>query len=85
MATMYNVSAEELAKVFHHYHQALVNDFHGQASHEADFSWDQAPQNERRLMVAAARLTLLELNANATDKQDSRKYFAKPGEADWGC
>jgi len=85
MATMPNVSAEELAKVFHHYHEALANDFHGQATQEADFSWEQAPQSERRLMIAAARLTLLELNANADEKESKRRYFAKPGEADWGC
>jgi len=85
MASMYNVSAEELAKVFHHYHQALANDFHGQATKEADFSWDQASQGERKLMIAAARLTLLELGTNAAEREDGRRYFAKPGEADWGC
>jgi hypothetical protein len=34
-------------------------------------------------MIAAARLALLELGAH--DQEDSRKYFAKPGEAEWGC
>jgi hypothetical protein len=77
------VSAEELAKLFHHYKEALAEDFHGLAAEDASLSWDRAPQNERKLMVAAARLALLELAA--TDQQPGRKYFATPGEADWGC
>ena len=36
-------------------------------------------------MVAAARLTLLELALTSQEDPDQRKYFAKPGEADWGC
>ena len=85
-SSIQNVSAEDLAKVFHHYHEALAHDFHGHASREADFSWEQAPHTERKLMIAAARLTRLELAANATEAEpSSRQYFAKPGEADWGC
>ena len=85
MSSMHNVSAESLAKVFHHYHETLAHDFHGHASREAEVSWEQAPQDERKLMVAAARLTLLELAATPEGEQVDRKYFAKPGEADWGC
>ena len=85
MSTLHNVSAEDLAKVFHHYHEALENDFHGHACRQADFSWEQAPQNERKLMIAAARLTLLELAATSAMEKADRQYFAKPGEADWGC
>jgi hypothetical protein len=77
------VSAEELAKLFHHYQEALAEDFHGLAREDASLSWDRTPQNERKLMVAAARLALLELAA--CSHQSDRKYFAKPGEADWGC
>jgi hypothetical protein len=36
-------------------------------------------------MIAAARLTLLELAETAEGEQANRQYFAKPGEADWGC
>jgi hypothetical protein len=82
MSSINNLSAEDLAKLFHHYHEALAHDFQDQANGEADSSWEQAPQNERRLMVAAARLTLLEL---AAASEVNRQYFAKPGEADWGC
>ena len=85
MSSIPNVSAEDLAKVFHHYREALAHDFHGHASREADFSWEQTPPNERKLMIAAARLTLLELAATSEEKPANRRYFAKPGEADWGC
>jgi hypothetical protein len=85
MSSLQNVSAEDLAKLFHHYHEALAHDFHGHMSREATWSWDQAPQNERKLMIAAARLTLLELGATFEGEQPNRQYFAKPGEAEWGC
>ncbi len=85
MSSLQNVSAEDLAKLFHHYHEALAHDFHGHVSREATFSWEQAPQNERRLMIAAARLTLLELHASSGGEESPRQYFAKPGEAEWGC
>jgi len=85
MSSIHNVSAEDLAKVFHHYHEALASDFHGHANLQADSSWEQAPQDERKLMIAAARLTLLELAATSEIERDNRQYFAKPGEADWGC
>ncbi len=85
MSSIQNVSAEHLAKIFHHYQEALAQDFHGQPSREADSSWEQAPQNERKLMIAAARLTLLELAANSEMERANRQYFSKPGEADWGC
>jgi len=85
MSSLQNVSAEDLAKLFHHYHEALAHDFHGHMSREASFSWEQAPQNERKLMIAAARLTLLELRTESEKEQAHRQYFAKPGEAEWGC
>jgi len=81
MWSIQDVSAEELAKLLHHYRGALAHDFdcHGE---EAASSWDRASQSERKLMVAAARLALLEL---ATAPAPNRRYFAKPGEAEWGC
>lgn len=79
------VSAEELAKLFHHYEGALSEEFHGLHKEDASLSWEQLPQNERELMVAAARLTLLELGAPAEKEPVVRRFFAKPGEANWGC
>jgi len=85
MWSIEDVSAEQLAKLFHHYRAALTHDFGGQGSEEAASSWDRAPQHERRLMVATARLALLELAAAPPQASPSRKYFAEPGEAEWGC
>jgi hypothetical protein len=85
MWSIQDVSAEELAKLFHHYHGALANGCDGPKGSETACSWERTPQSERKLMVAAARLALLELAASAAPESQSRPYFAKPGEADWGC
>ena len=79
------VSPEELAKLFHLYHQALARELDDHTTGEHDFSWDQTPVNERKLMVAAARLALIDLAAAGGEELPGRTYFAKPGEADWGC
>jgi hypothetical protein len=76
------VSAEQLAELLHHYQQALQPDF--SLSSERDEEWEQMPQQKRSLLVAAARLALVELTPNARERED-RRYFAKPGEAEWGC
>jgi hypothetical protein len=79
------VSAEQLAQVFHHYHQALEQDFSCENKPD-DHTWERLPQTEKSRMIAAARLALLELAATAAEREeDSRRYFAKPGEAEWGC
>jgi len=41
--------------------------------------------DERHRLMAAARLAILELETNARTEDDTRRYFAKPGEAEWGC
>jgi hypothetical protein len=108
MWSIQDVSAEELAKLFHHYRGALAHDFDctgaeertgesasvlsasespsslSSSSSSFSSSWDRTPAHERKLMVAAARLALLEL-ATTPQQVENRPYFAKPGEADWGC
>ena len=78
------VSAEQLAELLHHYHQALGPDFSCE-SEPSPQAWEQVPQPDRNRLVAAARLALLELASTAADREDSRRYFAKPGQAEWGC
>jgi hypothetical protein len=79
------VAPEQLAQLFHHYHQALTADSTGSSDAHPE-SWEQVPQQEKKRLVSAARLTLLELSAAPTAKEEgSRRYFAKPGEAEWGC
>jgi len=84
MSTIQDVNAEQLAKLFHHYREALAQDCESRKG-ENSSSWDRTPQSERKLMVAAARLTLLELSTTPEPASPGRKYYAKPGEADWGC
>jgi hypothetical protein len=78
------VSAEQLAQLFHHCHQALAPDF-GCTTNSTPESWDQVSTPEKSRMVAAARLAILEVASTAAEAEDSRRYFAKPGEAEWGC
>ena len=85
MSTIQDVSAERLAKIFHHYHEALSHDGNGHSKGEESSSWERAPQNERKLMVAAARLALLELATTPAEPTPRRKYYANPGDAEWGC
>jgi hypothetical protein len=81
MSTIQDVSAEKLAKVFHHYRESLAHD--GGAGSEAS-AWDRAPQEERKLMVAAARLALIELATAPQEATPRRKWYAEPGKAEWG-
>jgi hypothetical protein len=75
------VAPEQLAELFHHYHHALAPDFGGEkASTEI---WEQMPQQEKSLLIAAARLALQDLAA--AERDGARRFFASPGEAEWGC
>lgn len=78
------VSPEQLAKLFHHYHQALAPDF-GCADEAKTPSWPHVPQEERNRLIAAARLALTELAATEHHEEEKSRYFARPGEAEWGC
>lgn len=84
-----DVNAEELARIFYHYQEALATDKQVPEPQtqpgDGSSSWERTSQAERKLMVAAARLTLLELSTTPAPARPARKYFAKPGEADWGC
>jgi hypothetical protein len=55
-----SISAEELAKLFYSYRDALASDFGFQSS-EGCISWEQILPEYRNLMVASARLVLCEL------------------------
>lgn len=78
------VFVQQFARLFHHYQEALSpkQQSAGEAQKQA---WNSIPPDERDRMVAAARLAILELETNTRLEDDSRKYFAKPGEAEWGC
>ena len=82
--SLQEVLPEQLAELFHHYHQALRPAFASDTNDDPE-SWEQMPSQEKNRMIAAARLALLELGASERQREDSRRYFAKPGEAEWGC
>ena len=77
------VSAEQLAEFFHKYHYVLAPDFGCNSLDPRP--WNDVSPDERKRMVAAARLALLELEFENSEEENSRKYFAKPGQAEWGC
>ena len=74
------VFVQQFARLFHHYRDALSPEVE-----QGSASWNLVPADERHRLVAAARLAILELETNARMEDDSRRYFAKPGEAEWGC
>lgn len=85
------ISPEGFAESLHHFYQALAQDF-GCAERPSREAWERVSPQERSCLIAATRLALLEVasqkpgNKEATDHEfDSRRYFAKPGEAEWGC
>lgn len=78
---MEEVSAERSAEFFRHYQRAL--EVLGEESQSA--SWPKRAKPEKNRLVAVARLTILGLNSTKNRSAKLRQYFAKPGEADWGC
>jgi hypothetical protein len=74
------VFVQQFARLFQHYREAL--------SPEAEQEVPTGPMvsaEERHRLVAAARLAILELETNSQMEDNSRRYFARPGEAEWGC
>jgi hypothetical protein len=74
------VFVQQFARLFQHYREALSPD-----AEQENTSWNSVPAEERNRLVAAARLAILELGTNVEQEDDSRRYFTKPGEAEWGC
>lgn len=72
---------QHFAKLFEHYTCALALD---DSQYEIK-SGNSCSTDDDHRMVAAARLAILELETNAKMERNARKYFAKPGEAEWGC
>jgi hypothetical protein len=93
------VAPERLAELFHHYQQALTPEMSDKSS-EGQGSWREVSPQAKSRLVAAVRLALLELDSVNLDSadldsakldsannehRDARQYFARPGEAEWGC
>lgn len=69
-----SVSPEKLAMLFHHYCEALAPDFGDLRSSDPD--WHSLAPDERGLLVAAARLALLDLRSEEahTDGLQAPRY-----------
>jgi hypothetical protein len=84
LMSIQEASAERFAQLFHCYHQALVDDSGSASNLRVKDAWENVPPLEKSKLIAAARLALLEVEVVPSERQ-SRRYFAKPGEAEWGC
>lgn len=78
------IFVEQFARLFHHYQEALAPAVAESASAQPDHGNSESAHEHNR-MVAAARLAILEMETTAGLEDDPRRYFAKPGEAEWGC
>jgi hypothetical protein len=78
------VSAERLAQLFHHYHQVLADDSRNSSHLRTKDARENVRPTENSKLMAAAGLALLEVELGPSERQ-SRRYFANPGEAEWGC
>lgn len=75
-----DVFVQQFVRLFQHYREALSPDAEAQSLQGKTVAPD-----ERDRLVAAARLAILELETDTRAEDNSRRYFAKPGEAEWGC
>jgi hypothetical protein len=72
MTGFQDVAPEELAQLFFHYREALAADFEcAPAESGFDPCWEAVRSKERKLMVAAARMVLLELANNGRGLEDA--------------
>ena len=74
------VFVQQFVRLFQHYREALSPEEQQQSP-----TWKTVPPDERHRLVAAARLAILELETDTRAEDSVRRYFAKPGEAEWGC
>ena len=74
------VFVQQFARLFCHCREALSPE-----AEQESATWSSAPAEERNRLVAAAHSAILELETKARIEDDPRRYFAKPGEAEWGC
>jgi hypothetical protein len=70
---------QQFTKLFHHYSETLSPVQQERAAENSTVT------HESDRLVAAARLAILELETNGRMQEGSRRYYAKPGEAEWGC
>ncbi|HUI83349.1 MAG TPA: hypothetical protein VL240_03950 [Candidatus Binatia bacterium] len=78
------VFVQQFTRLFDHYQEALSPQERRDAETQPAM-WAAIPPHERDRIIAAARLAILELETNGRPEEMTRRYFSKPGEAEWGC
>ena len=78
------MSVEQLARLFRQYRKAL------DAATESGLdsgqnSWRAVAIEQLNRMEAEAQQALLQVKARTGAADEARRYYAKPGEAEWGC
>ena len=76
MTGFQEVEPEHLAKLFFHYREALAQDFDCVWASGTSSCWEAAPSNERKLLVATARLVLMELTSTVRRNQAAQHASA---------
>lgn len=82
--SMNEVSAERFAQIFYQYQHAVSEGAADADRLHAVEAWSEVSPSEKSRMIAAARRALLEVEQTPSELP-SRCYYAKPGEAEWGC
>lgn len=73
------VFIQQFAGLFHYYSGALSSDAE-QPSQSSD-----SPAADEHHLFEAARLAIQDLESRSLPEDDKYRYFARPGEAEWGC
>lgn len=77
---------EGFAELFHHYYTALASDFDCRAQETPE--WEELMPNERKRLVAATRLALMEAGSAAAPddhQSDSDRRLAGSEGRECGC
>jgi hypothetical protein len=83
MTGFQDVAPEELAKLFFHYRETLAADFECTPTEsEFDPCWEAVRSKERKLLVAAARMVLLELSNSGSEDAIGDKDQAGNGRVE---
>jgi hypothetical protein len=83
MTGFQDVAPEQLAQLFFHYRETLAPDFEcAPAESGFDPCWEAVRSKERKLLVAAARMVLLELTNTARGLEDGDKDQASHGRVE---
>jgi hypothetical protein len=73
------VFIQQFASLLHYYSEALSS------GTEQVRVPNSAASDEQQRLFEAARLAIQDLECRPRPESNARRYFAKPGEAEWGC